>query len=159
MRRRWLWLGGLALLGVAFISFVVVSRLLEEPPKEEDNPRLDGVLNAMVAVYEESGPEAALALAPLALPEAEAIAVVFYTQGGQSTAGLAQALRDLGIDPRIVGEDYIESYVPLPLLALASDLDSVEYMKAIIPARPAQGVQGRASKWASLISALINTAR
>ena len=38
-----------------------------------------------------------------------------------------------------MGEDYIESYVPLPLLALAADLDSVEYMEAIIPARPAQG--------------------
>ena len=152
MRRRWIWLGGLALLGVAFLSLVVLRRLLVEPPKAEDNPRLDGVLNAIVAEYADSGPEAALALAPLALPEAEALAVVFYTQGGASTSALAQALRDLGIDPQSRGEDYIVSYVPLPLLALASDLDSVRYMKAIIPASPAQGA-GPASSPSPALSA------
>ena len=55
MRRRLLWLGGTALLGVAFIAVVVVSRLPEESLKEEDNPHLDGVLNAIVAEYENSG--------------------------------------------------------------------------------------------------------
>ena len=33
MRRRWIWLGGLALLGVAFLSLVVLRRLLVEPLK------------------------------------------------------------------------------------------------------------------------------
>ena len=138
MRRRWLWLGGLALLGVAFLSFVVVSRLLEEPPKEEDNPRLDGVLNAMVAVYAESGPEAALALAPLALPEAEAIAVVFYTQGGASTSELVQSLSTLGVSAQSVGEDYIVSYVPLQHLATVATLAGVVRIEAMIPMQPFQ---------------------
>ena len=138
MRRRWIWLGGLALLGVAFLSFVVVIRLLEEPPKEEDNPQLDGVLNAMVAVYAESGPEAALALAPLALPEAEAIAVVFYTQGGASTSELVRSLSELGISAQSVGEDYIVSYVPLQHLATVATLAGVVRIDAMIPMQPFQ---------------------
>ena len=138
MRRRWIWLGGLALLGVAFLSFVVVSRLLEEPPKEEDNPQLDGVLNAIAAVYEESGPEAALALAPLALPEAEAIAVVFYTQGGASTSELVRSLSTLGISAQSVGEDYIVSYVPLQHLATVATLAGVVRIDAMIPMQPFQ---------------------
>ena len=68
MRRRWIWLGGLALLGVAFLSLVVLRRLLVEPLKAADNPQLDGVLNAIAAEYAESGPAAALALAPLPCP-------------------------------------------------------------------------------------------
>ena len=138
MRRRWIWLGGLALLGVAFLSLVVVSRLLEEPPKEEDNPQLDGVLNAMVAIYAESGPEAALALAPLALPEAEAIAVVFYTQGGASTSELVRSLSELGISAQSVGEDYIVSYVPLQHLATVATLAGVVRIDAMIPMQPFQ---------------------
>ena len=87
------------MLGVAFIAFVVVSRLLEEPPKAEDNPRLDGVLNAIVAVYAESGPEAALALAPLALPEAEAIAVVFLYPGRRQHRGAGPGPARSGYQP------------------------------------------------------------
>ena len=139
MRRRWIWLGGLVALSIAFLGFVVFVRLTEEPPKVEDHPQRDGLLNTIVAEYEQSGSEAALALAPLALPEDEAMAVVFYTQDGESTRALAQDLRDLGIDPQIVGEGYIEAYVALPLLATASDLDRVASMKAIVPARPEQG--------------------
>ena len=143
MRKRWYWLGVPGILVVAFLGLVVFVRLTEEPPKELDNPHLDGILNAILATYDESGPEVALEIAPLALPEAEAIAVVFYTQGGASTAMLAQSLRDLGINPRIVGETYIESYVPLSLLALAADLDSVEHMRAVIPPRPASPLPQR----------------
>ena len=51
-----------------------------------------------------------------------------------------------------MGETYIESYVPLPLLALASDLDSIEYMRAIIPARPAQGNAPAASLSPALLA-------
>ena len=138
MRRRRIWLGGLALLGVAFLSFVVVIRLLEEPPKAEDNPHLDGVLNAIAAVYAESGPEAALALAPLALPEAEALAVVFYTQGGASTSELVRSLSELGISAQSVGEDYIVSYVPLQHLTTVATLAGVVRIDAMIPMQPFQ---------------------
>ena len=84
------------------------------------------------------GPEAALALVPLAFTEGEAIAVVFYTQGGESTSVLAQSLRELGVDPQIVGEDYIETYVPLQQLAAVSNLAGVGRIDAMIPPLPAQ---------------------
>ena len=138
MRRRWIWLGGLALLGVAFLSLVVLRRLLVEPLKAADNPHLDGVLNAIAAEYAESGPAAALALAPLALPEAEAIAVVFYTQGGASTSELVRSLSTLGISAHSEGENYIVTYVPLQHLTTVSTLAGVVRIEAMIPMQPFQ---------------------
>ena len=67
---------------------VAMPQLNEAPLKKPDNPHLDGMLMAILATYEESGPAAALALAPLALPEAAAIAVTFYTRDPASMDAL-----------------------------------------------------------------------
>ena len=48
-------------------------------------------------------------------------------------------LEDNGGDPRNVGEDYIEAYVPVPLLGQLSEQPGVIRVREIIPPQPAYG--------------------
>ena len=66
---------------------------------------------------------------------ADSVAVTFYLNG--DTAPLLAFLRSNGGDPRNIGEDYVEAYVPVSLLAEASEQPNVVRVQAIVPPQPA----------------------
>ncbi len=66
---------------------------------------------------------------------ADSIAVTFYLNG--DTAPLLAFLRANGGDPRNIGDDYVEAYVPVSLLADASEQPNVVRVQAIAPQQPA----------------------
>ena len=66
---------------------------------------------------------------------ADSVAVTFYLNG--DTAPLLAFLRANGGDPRNIGDDYVEAYVPVALLAEASEQPNVVRVQAIVPKRPA----------------------
>ena len=68
---------------------------------------------------------------------ADSIAVTFYFNG--DTAPLLAFLRANGGDPRNIGEDYVEAYVPVTLLAEASERPNVVRVQAIEPPSPDRG--------------------
>ena len=65
------------------------------------------------------------------------VAVTIYLDGHVSD--VAAFLEDNGGDPRNVGEDYIEAYVPVGLLGLLSEQPGVTRVWEIIPPEPAFG--------------------
>ena len=65
----------------------------------------------------------------------DSVAVTFYLNG--DTAPLLTFLRANGGDPRNIGEDYVEAYVPVALLAEASEQPNVVRVQAIVPPQPA----------------------
>ena len=52
---------------------------------------------------------------------------------------MLEFLRANGGDPRNVGDDYVEAYMPVTLLAEASEQPNVARVQAIIPPQPARG--------------------
>ena len=65
----------------------------------------------------------------------DSVAVTFYLNG--DTAPLLAFLRANGGDPRNIGDDYVEAYVPVALLAEASEQPNVVRVQAIAPPQPA----------------------
>ena len=143
MRWRGYGIRAAVMLAAAFLGFVVFGGLTEESPKEPGRPHLGGTLNAIASVYAEEGPAAALALAPLALPESAAIAVTFYTQDPASMDALVPALRALDIHPQYPGEDYFSAYVPVQHLVTISQFPGNWDVEADIPPRPASPLPQR----------------
>ena len=70
----------------------------------------------------------------------ESVAVTIYVTG--NVDDVVSFLEDKGGDPRNVGEDYIEAYVPVTLLGPVSEQPGVIRVREIVPPLPAQGVQG-----------------
>ena len=70
----------------------------------------------------------------------ESVAVTIYVTG--NVDDVVSFLEDKGGDPRNVGEDYIEAYVPVTLLGPVSEQSGVIRVREIVPPLPAQGVQG-----------------
>ena len=66
---------------------------------------------------------------------ADSVAVTFYLNG--DTAPLLAFLRANGGDPRNIGDDYVEAYVPVDLLIEASEQPNVVRVQAIAPPQPA----------------------
>ena len=66
---------------------------------------------------------------------ADSVAVTFYLNG--DTATLLAFLRANGGYPRNIGDDYVEAYVPVALLAEASEQPNVVRVQAIVPPQPA----------------------
>ena len=64
----------------------------------------------------------------------DSVAVTFYLNG--DTAPLLAFLRANGGDPRNIGDDYVEAYVPVALLAEASEQPNVVRVQAIVPPQP-----------------------
>ena len=79
----------------------------------------------------------------------ESVAVTIYLSG--NVDDVVQFLEDFGGDPRNVGEDYIEAYVPVSLLGPVSEQQGVLRVREIIPPQPdfgpitSQGVQAHLS--------------
>ena len=142
------------------------------PPPESKLPKyqnLDSILNRVVEEFEQhlteqhkaqsaahkssvSRAQAAAKLAPIT--KGDAVAVTFYTDSAARSQSLANWLQSRGGDPRNIGEDYVEAYVPIALLAEAAKQPGVRRVQAIVPPQPdlgpvtSQGVAvHRASAW------------
>ena len=98
---------------------------------------MDSLLNDMAQQVEQgiSAPSAAAA-APLSSEGAVAVMLLLDTGYSESVEAF---LQNNGASPRNVGEGYIEAYVPVSLLAQASQQDGVISITAITPPQPLQG--------------------
>ena len=100
-------------------------------------PNLGSRLDALVASVEAGQATAAEAAADTPVHSGESVAVTVYLS--DSVDEVVAFLRENGGDPRNVGEDYIEAYVPLPLLGPVSERPGVLRVREIVPPEPGQG--------------------
>ena len=146
---------------------------------EHRHGRLDSILNDVVAAYErtlDSASESQSAAGERAAAQAAAqdaasrmaarrapmrlgpsVAVTLRIEDASKIEAIARFLEDNGGDPRNLGEDYIEAYVPVRLLVAASKQPGVFRVQAIIPPQPKREPivsQGVAAHGASLWHAL-----
>ena len=68
----------------------------------------------------------------------QSVAVTLYIIEGYADA-IASYLEANGASPRNIGTDYIEAYIPVSLLAEASEREGVLSIRTIIPPQPDQG--------------------
>ena len=97
-------------------------------------PNLGSHLNRLVASVEAGQASAQEAAEGAALHQGESVAVTIYLNA--NVAEVAQFLWENGGDPRNVGEDYIETYVPILLLGQLSQQPGVLRVREIIPPQP-----------------------
>ena len=118
------------------------------PPKKTElkYPNLGSMLNQLVARVESGETSAEEAAGNAPVHRGASVAVTFYLSG--KVDGVVSFLKDNGGSPRHVGQDYIEAYVPVPLLGTASEQPGVLRVRAIIPPHDDQAappVVGQAS--------------
>ena len=125
---------------------------------KEHRGRLGSILNGVVAAYERDlqsasgGDPKALAAAAAArdaasrsaagrapMSQGASVAVTFRIDDPSKIEALTRFLKENGGDPRNVGEDYVEAYVPVALLVEASQQPGVRRVQAIIPPQPKRG--------------------
>ena len=99
---------------------------------------MDANLNYIVEQFETRQFTAKAAAANAPIHQEESVAVTLYV-----TEGYAQDvwdwLEDSGADPRNIGVDYIEAYVPVSLLPQASQQEGVITIRTIVPPQTTQG--------------------
>ena len=100
-------------------------------------PSLGSHLNQLVASVEAGQATAQDAASNSPVHSGESVAVTIYLT--RNVDEVVSFLEDNGGDPRNVGEDYIEAYVPLTLLGLVSEQPGVIRVREIIPPEPAYG--------------------
>ena len=123
------------------------------PEKAELNyPNLGSHLDQLVASVEAGQATAQGAASNSPLYSGESVAVTIYLSG--NVDDVVGFLEDNGGDPRNVGEDYIEAYVPVTLLGPVSEQPGVIRVREIVPPEPeygpitSQGVQAHlATAW------------
>ena len=99
-------------------------------------PKLGSRLNNLV-VRVEAGEFSAQEAADGAMVQLEgSVAVTVYLSG--KVADVVDFLEDNGGDPRNVGEDYIEAYVPVSVLGDLSEQPGVLRVREVIPPQPDQ---------------------
>ena len=103
---------------------------------EQQYPNLGSLLNQIVANFEEGRMSATHAAGGAALFSDESVAVTIHLWGHVDE--VAAFLEEFGGDPRNVGEDYIEAYVPVSLLGALSQQTGVVRVRQIIPPQPTQ---------------------
>ena len=120
------------------------------PDKAELNyPNLGSRLDQLVAQVEEGEISEGEAAGEAPVHREESVAVTIYLSG--NVGDVVSFLEDNGGDPRNVGEDYIEAYVPVTLLGPTSEQPGVLRVREIIPMQPgygdftSQGVQAHLS--------------
>ena len=96
-------------------------------------PNLGSRLNQMVASFETGRSTAEEAAQGAALHQLESVAVTIYLS--ENVDDVVTFLEDNGGDPRNVGKDYIEAYVPVPLLGPVSERPGVIRVREIVPPR------------------------
>ncbi|MDE2843885.1 MAG: hypothetical protein OXN21_10945 [Chloroflexota bacterium] len=98
-------------------------------------PSLSSLLNHLVATVEsgQATPQQAAQGAPIHQGDAVAVTIHLSAKGD----AVVQFLEDKGGDPRNVGVDYIEAYVPVTLLGTLSQQPGVTSVREIVPPQPA----------------------
>ena len=100
-------------------------------------PNLGSHLDGLAASVEAGQATAEEAAKDAAVHRGASVAVTIYLSG--SVAEVVQFLEDSGGDPRNVGEDYIEAYVPVSLLGRLSEQTGVIRVREIVPPEPGGG--------------------
>ena len=94
-------------------------------------PNLGSRLDELVASVESGETTAEQAASGAAMHSGASVAVTFYLSGGVDA--VVAYLEENGGDPRNMGEDYIEAYVPVTLLGPASERPGVLRVREIVP--------------------------
>ena len=100
-------------------------------------PNLGSRLDELVASVEAGDATAEQAAGGAAIHSGESVAVTIYLSGGVDV--VVSFLEENGGDPRNVGEDYIEAYVPVILLGPVSEQPGVLRVREIVPPEKGQG--------------------
>ena len=133
------------------LTALVVALLLTEPPpgasandgddapniperRELTYPNLGSHLDAVVALLRIGRQSQRQAAEKTAIHDGPSVAVTINLNG--NVAAVVEFLNDNGGDPRNVGSDYIEAYVPVSLLGSLSEQDGVIRVREIIPPQP-----------------------
>ena len=150
---RFLAMAILATLAVALPGVSADGQGDEAPPipekRELKYPNLGSHLDQLVAQVEDEEMSEGEAAGQAAIHKEELVAVTIHLSG--SVDDVVSFLEDNGGDPRNVGEDYIEAYVPVALLGSLSEQSGVIRVREIVPPQPAygpitsQGVQAHAA--------------
>ena len=104
------------------------------PKPSQRYPRLDSTLNGVVEDYEVRRSSARSAASQAPVHSASTVAVTIYLNA--NVAAVRSFLKNNGADPRNVGEDYIEAYVPVTLLGQLSQQPGVLRVEAIVGPKP-----------------------
>ena len=102
-------------------------------------PNLGSHLDGLVVQVEEGEATSQDAASDSPVHSGESVAVTIYLSG--NVDDVVQFLEDNGGDPRNVGEDYIEAYVPVTLLGRLSEQPGVIGVREIVPPQPSQLAQ------------------
>ena len=102
-------------------------------------PNMDSNLNRIVEQVQTGQFTAQAAAANAPVHHEESAAVTLYVTEGYAAA-VSDFLSGNGGDPRNIGADYIEAYIPVSLLAQASQQEGVISIRTIVPPQPDQGV-------------------
>ena len=102
-------------------------------------PNLGSHLDQMVASVEEGQAAAQDAASNSPVHSGGSVAVTIHLSGNVDE--VVSFLEDNGGDPRNVGEDYIEAYVPVTLLGAVSDQPGVIRVREIVPPQAVQTFQ------------------
>ena len=102
-------------------------------------PNLGSRLDQLVAGVEDGEASTREAAEDAPVHQEESVAVTIYLSG--NVDGVVSFLEDNGGSPRNVGEDYIEAYVPVPLLGQVSEQFGVLRVREIVPAVEHQSTQ------------------
>ena len=100
-------------------------------------PNLGSRLDELVASVDAGESTAEQAASGAAMHSGESVAVTIYLSGGVDV--VVSFLEENGGDPRNVGEDYIEAYVPVILLGPISEQPGVLRVREIVPPEKGQG--------------------
>ena len=110
-------------------------QVLPLPEKGElKYPNLGSRLDGLVASVEAGQATAQDAAADTPVHSGESVAVTIYLSGNVDE--VVAFLEENGGDPRNVGGDYIEAYLPVPLLGPVSEQPGVIRVREIIPPQP-----------------------
>ena len=110
------------------------------PEKAELNyPNLGSRLDGLVASVEAGQAAAQDAASNSPVHSGGSVAVTIYLSGNVDE--VVSFLEDNGGDPRNVGEDYIEAYVPVTLLGQLSQQPGVARVREVVAPQPAQTIQ------------------
>ena len=127
-------LGGSDVNGPATASDDTLPTLPEK--RELKYPNLGSNLDQLVASVEKGEVSAKEAAEDAPVHREASVAVTIYLSG--NVDDVVKFLEDNGGSPRNVGEDYIETYVPLSLLGQVSEQPGVIRVREIVPPEPAQ---------------------
>ena len=100
-------------------------------------PNLGSRLDDLAASVEAGQTTAEEAAKGAAVHSGASVAVTIYLSGGVDE--VVAFLEENGGDPRNVGEDYVEAYVPVTLLGPVSEQPGVLRIREIVPPERGQG--------------------